>query len=297
MSNLSDEELLAYNKQGLIPGPDESEVEFIRRAQYCVHLRQKLAESSEMPLSFEQLEFTLSKEVLDPVFSITKPLFDIAPEWMPIIFGNEQMPPWHGGCAWIFQLEDSTPTAAMLQLRKQFQYSERYLGIYNRTEIISHELAHVGRMLFQEPRFEEIIAYRTSKSTLRRWLGPIVESSNESLLFVLMLGLVIMADIALIATGQHVAYQWAMWLKVIPVSLIGYGLFRVGYKQHQFKQCLKNLEELYQNVEVAQAVIYRLTDDEIVLFSQSSLDEIKAYISDHQATSFRWRLITIAYRF
>lgn len=292
---LSDQELCGYNQQGLIPGPEETEEEFIQRARFCLSLRQELANYSEMPIAFEKLESDFSEKILTPAFAITQPLFDIAPKWIPLLFSNEQMPLWHGGCVWIFQLNDNTPTAALLQLRKAFFHSKRYLGLYDRTEIVAHELSHVGRMLFHEPRFEEVIAYRTSPSRLRRLLGPIIESPKESLLFILLLGILIMADIALIATGQHTAYEWAMWLKAIPALFIALGFWRLAIKQRQYDQCLSHLSILYPDLHLAQAVLYRLTDEEIILFSEASPDLIKGYIYSQEITSLRWRLIAAAY--
>ncbi len=292
---ISDQELLAYNQEGIIPGPDETEEQFLKRAPLCLRLRQELSKYSEMPSSFVQLEADLTQTILQPAFVETRDLFDIAPDWIPILFGNDQMPFWHGGCAWIFQMHDDSPVAALLQLRKTFLHSARYLGIYDRTEIIAHELSHVGRMVFQEPRFEEVIAYRTSASPLRRWLGPIVESSKESVWFVLILGVIVMADIALIATGQEVAYLWAMWLKVIPLALIGFGLWRLSKKQRQYDRCLDNLMQIYPNRHQAQAVLYRLTDQEIVLFSGLSPEAIREHLHTHKTASLRWRLITTAY--
>jgi len=292
MQSLSDAELLAFNKRGIIPGPHETEEEFIKRAQYCLNLRQELSQTEELPDSFEQVELDLSQTILKEAFSLSADLFDIAPDWIPIVFSNEQMPPWHGGCAWIFQLSEETPTAALLQMRKPFFYSERYLGIYSRTEIAAHEFVHVGRMLFEEPRYEEVLAYRTSPSSLRRWLGPIVESARESLMFVLLLGVIIMADIALIATGQHTAYQWAMWLKAIPLGIIGYGLWRLAKKHRRFNRCLANLESIYHNKRTAQAVIFRLTDEEIDTFSRQSGDAVRANLQEPPLT-LRHRLLSL----
>lgn len=295
MTTISDQELLALNKRGIIPGPLEVETDFIKRAHFCLNLIQELVQSGESAIPLDQLNSDISKQALIPALAATEELFDIAPDWIPLIFSNENLPPWHGGCAWIFQMNDETPTAALLQLRKQFYHSDRYLRIYDRTEIIAHELTHVGRMLFEEPRFEELIAYRTSKSRFRRWLGPIVESAKESLCFVIMLGMIIMADIALIATGQHVAYEWAVWLKAVPLSFIGYGIWRLWSKHGQFNRCLQQLTAVYHNQYTAQAIVYRLTDQEIVLFARSSGDTIRQYICDHTTSSIRWQLITKAY--
>ena len=43
MPLLSDDKLLIYNEKGLIPGPEEKEEDFLLRAEYCLHLRERLA--------------------------------------------------------------------------------------------------------------------------------------------------------------------------------------------------------------------------------------------------------------
>ena len=94
-----------------------------------------------------------------------------------MIFSNERLAPWHGGCAWIFQFAEGLPTAALIQLRQVFSRQPTFLGIYHRDELLTHELVHVGRMKFEEPRFEELFAYETSTSAFRRWFGPLIQAS------------------------------------------------------------------------------------------------------------------------
>ena len=58
-------------------------------------------------------------------------------------------------------------------------------------------------MKFEEPQFEELLAYRNSPAAWRRWLGPIVEAPWESLLFMLSLLLLLALDLYLQFTGEH----------------------------------------------------------------------------------------------
>ena len=92
--------------------------------------------------------------ILDEASFKTKELYGIQPTWTPLFFNNYQLAPWHGGCAWIFQLTENAPTAALLQLRAPFRHQPTYLNLYRRDELIAHELSHVGRMMYQEPQFE-----------------------------------------------------------------------------------------------------------------------------------------------
>lgn len=42
-------------------------------------------------------------------------------------------------------------------------------------------------MMYEEPKFEEILAFDSSTSVFRRFFGPIVKSSYESSIFILIL--------------------------------------------------------------------------------------------------------------
>lgn len=283
-----DEELISLNKLGMIPGPDESHADFKRRAEYCLDLKKD-------SVQFGRTDNQVSQKLMQNVVPITRRLFDIAPEWVPIVFSNHRLAPWHGGCAWIFQLDEKTPTGAFFQLREAFATSQRYLGIYDREELVAHEAAHVGRMVFDEPKFEEVLAYRTSTSPFRRWLGPIVQSAREALFFVLAVFLSLLVDFWVLMLDQPDPYHLVLWVKAIPIVLLILGVVRAWRRQNQFSQCYKKLLEILKTSEDANAVIYRLQDREIIDFGDMHPDAIVAYAKENATRSLRWRVIDLAY--
>jgi hypothetical protein len=294
VTTISDNDLLALNKLGLIPGPTESSVDFLKRTDYCLKLKEHL--STELQT---KIPFTIEKEspcdFLEKGCQKTSNLFDIAPHWIPIFFSNYRLSPWHGGCAWIFQLKEETPTAALFQLRQAFRRFSSYLGIYDRDELIAHELTHVGRMLFHEPKFEEVLAYRTSHSSFRKWFGPIVQSSFESMIFVIILILICVIDISSIALGNSNTYQLVMWLKLVPISLILLSLVRLWKRHHCLSCCLRNLQTIVKEECKAWAVLYRLRDREIIAFAKMTPQQIANYAAEQAKDSLRWHLIVEAY--
>ena len=292
MANPNDNQLLAFNHQGLIPGPRETVEDFSKRADYCLELKDHL--SAELKANL-RADIDESPEVLDLLNNCLCSLYDVAPSWIPVFFSNYKLMPWHGGCAWIFQITEESPTAAIVQLRQAFRNSTKYLGIYDREELLSHELIHVGRMTFQEPKFEEIFTYQTSKSAFRRWLGPIIQSSIESVTFILIIAMILVFDIFLITSNNPEAYRTALWLKLIPIGLIVFGLVRLAWKYRIYQKCLDNLEKCVGTAKNARAVAYRLTDDEITAFSKMSTKEISDYAAAHEQKELRWRVIYLAY--
>lgn len=285
---LTDEQLIEFNRQGLIPGPNESEEAFLTRARYCLGLKSEINEKLQLPFSEQG-----SSEVLQPALEETRKEYDLAPAWIPLFFSNHHLLPWHGGCAWIFQQSEESPTAAFMQLRSAFLHSEKYLGLYTRKELIAHELCHVGRMCFEEPRFEEILAYRTSPSGLRRWLGAIAQSSWETMAFFLLLCLILAID--LYALAFDVPLESLAWLKLLPFGMFGAGFSRLIMRQQQFDHCLANLQRLLKDRQKALAVIYRLTDSEIISFSRQAADCFQDVLNDRKGSSLRWRCIEKAY--
>lgn len=289
---MNDKRLLELNGMGLIPGPNETESEFIRRVDYCLKLHANWPGLNSLK-EFDSIK-TIG-EFSEEALTRTTHLYGINPKWIPLFFSNYQLMPWHGGTAWIFQENDDLPTSAFFQLKKIFQKNRYYLGIYDRQELIAHEISHVGRMMFEEPKFEELIAYRTSSSPFRRFFGSIVQSSTESMIFVMLMFLILCLDFFFISFDYEEAFQYSLWLKLIPFVLIGYGFFRLWNRQRQFKKALQNIKGAIKKEEDAEAVIYRLTDKEIELFSKLSSNEIVKYIDENKDKSLRLRLISLAY--
>lgn len=286
---MNDEQLLELNKQGFIPGPSETKEDFILRINYCLNLKEHLKTKKFLEKSFA--------ESMDDSFlnlnSKPKKHFDIEPSWIPVFFSNYQLMPWHGGSAWIFQENETLPTAAFFQLRRQFKNQTHYLKIYNRVELIAHEISHVGRMMFDEPKFEELIAYRTSDSSFRRFFGSIVQSSRESQGFMLTLFLILCFNYFILLFTD--ALEWVFILNTIPLAMIAFAVIRLLKRQREFSKALENVKGVLKNQEMAEAFLYRLQDKEIQLFSKMTKDEIYDYAKKQQPKSLRWHLLVLAY--
>ena len=284
--------LIEYNSLGIIPGPAESEEEFMRRAESCLALRQRIATElgSTIPLKPEELA---PLGVLSKPLEKTQKLWGIRPDWVPVFFSNYQLLPWHGGCAWIFQLKADEPPLALLQLRRTFAKSEAYLRIYHRDELVEHELSHVGRMCFHEPRFEEIFAYQSSRSWFRRWFGPLFQSSIETVSFLVALLFILGVDAYVLTAWGHAAYSQVASLKLLPAVMLAFALGRLMHKQWQFRRCLNNLTAIFKDETRAHQMIYRLTDSEIAAFKHKQT--ILSYAKQQASSSLRWRVLNAVY--
>jgi len=245
-------DLVDWNQRGLIPGPDEGEEMFFKR---CANL---------------------------PIYSIhsslSTQLFDIQPNWVEIIYKNKGLRPWEGACVWIDHHR------VVLQLKKSFLKKKKYLG-YSRDEVIAHELVHVARSGFEEPIFEEVLAYQTASSKFRRFFGPLFRSTKETKAFIALLGVAFLVS-AFSSFGMVALFG--------VLGIVSAGCFRLCLTQRQFLKACKRLSETVGE-QKALAVMLRLTDREIVRFAKMSVSEILEYAHKMRKLHIRWEQICVAY--
>lgn len=240
-TNLSDpvKRLSTPNSRGLIPGPSENEEDFWARVSDNVNNH-------------------------EPALDFIEELFEVRPDWIPVTFTNNGLWPWEGGAV------EVEPTFH-LYIRKHFAQKERYLALYNREEIVAHEFVHGVRCAFDEDEFEEILAYRTSRSRLRRFFGPLLRP-KESLWLVTSCVLCWLSPYFLLLTA----------------FILGRALVRLVKNQRTFTRCLRHLQELgLPPLPVA----LRLTDAEIRRFAKAAPAETLAYIKAQD--SLRWKQLTL----
>lgn len=248
------EHLIELNKRGLIHAPDESDENFFLRCH----------QATPLPSS--------------PQSSLVEELFDVNPDWVPLIFRNQGLHLWEGGCTWIER------DRVTLQLNKAFEKKRSYLG-YSREEVIAHELVHVVRGHFEEPIFEEILAYQTSSSPFRRFLGPLFRTSKETTSFLITLCVVL---VALFVS------PFQLWIYLGTLGVLGGWQWRLLRAHRLFSRTRKKLSSLVGKKR-ALAVMLRLTDREIIRFSKMSKEEICDYVKKMHKIQIRWQQISAAY--
>lgn len=143
---LEKRELLTFFKRGLIPGPSETEEAFLAR----VSQRPSLPEWKEVDRLSDAWGFSI--------------------DWVPLQFSSKKLYFWEGAVFW------DTP---LIQIQPRLQ-SKNIL-----TEILHHESIHAAREAFDEPFFEEVLAYWSSRAAWKRFLGPIFQRVWEFPLFAL----------------------------------------------------------------------------------------------------------------
>ncbi len=225
--------LLGYFQRGLIPGPDESEEAFLQRIEQA------------QPLS--HLEW---KEISSA--------FGFVIDWVPISYSNHKIAWWEGAATWIS--DDRLPS---IQLRTSFKKGS-FLG-YSRSDVLTHESVHAARMRFEQPQFEEMLAYSTALQAWKRFFGPLFSRTWEPLVLLLS----VMAGV---------------FVPLVPFLLISLALGWLSFRQWTFKRCCRKL---------SLPMVLCMTDREIRKFAWMSELEIQAYLE--KDSTLRSRLMRLLF--
>lgn len=272
---VSDTQLLDWNRRGLIPGPNETHEQFLQR----------------VALTLDRATRRETRDIIEAAQAQVLDLYDISPDWMPIQYSNKGLGLWHGG-ATLLEDVDGHPMAT-IQLRESLARKGRYIGLYSAVEFVAHEMVHVGRVAFEEHRFEEMLAYQTSPSRFRRVLGPVFRTGVEAWLFVISLLVSLALDYAFFSMDWVEAGSWALLMYAVPLGLLSFGLCRLMRAHLLLNRCLMRLTRLTFDRRIARHVLYRLTDVEVRLFAHVNLEQMQEYIC--KQGSIRWHVIKIAY--
>ena len=160
--------LLDLGKMGFIPGPGENEGEFLKRVEVLKTLSQS---SNKHFRKDECVSLNICSKVIEATLG-----------WVPKTYSNYKLLPWEGAVLWSFKTPEGY-SFPMIQLRKRFK--KGYFLFYKLEKVIHHEAIHALRSVFDEMRFEEILAYSISKKKWRRILGPLFRKPKQTCTFIL----------------------------------------------------------------------------------------------------------------
>lgn len=245
---MTDAELIELNAQGFIPGPSESEEEFVKRVD---SVKGVFATGEWLPRShWEWVRIHL------------KEIFDFEPHCLPAFYSNRNLTPWQGAASWI---EDGKLASVQLRegLRKGFCWG------YRRSEILAHEAVHAARSAFEEPESEEFFAYMVSEKWWRRAFGPIVRRPWEVWPFFIGIVAGIVSP-----WGNFIAALWT-----------GAGFWRLMRLHGRMRCSGKKLMAALQDPKRARAVLVRLTDHEVELFAKG--EDLIAYAREQKCLRWR----------
>ncbi len=259
---ISEDKLLSLNSRGIFPGPSEGEEEFLKR----VSAAKKISSQENLKLAQE--------------------IFSAFPDWIKIHFSQKGLLLWEGAATWIEENAEGVREAS-IQIKSSF-----FTQLYPREEIIAHEMVHAMRLMFEERRFEEILAFRTSKNRFRRYFGPLFTHPGETKGFVIcMLG-------SWLLYWAEFIFDFSLGVRYLlcsPLLVLGWGIWRLARSQKVFSLALNHLEKAVKKPKTPLAVALRLSDREIEQFAKSSPEAILAFASKEKEQSLRWKQLFSVY--
>lgn len=252
------ESLSSLNSKGLIAAPDDTHFSFFKRVQTLLNLGEDLSNGKSL--------------VGEEVFLYKKihvGNHDLEINWVLRFKNNSRALCWEPASTHIFDNE-STKIPVLKISREKSEY-------------IAHEAVHAARCAFNEPKFEEVLAYSTSKSKIRRFFGPLFRSSKEALLFVFI-------SLSMFSLVMLDCYYWlAISAQAVYLSWL---LIRLFLVQRTFAKALNHINRMFE-VSSPLMVALRLSDEEIKLFSRNCQKQSIKYINSREC--FRWKQILNSY--
>lgn len=272
---ISDSELIALSKEGFFPGPLEDETTFIQR----VVATKKLAVVSSQD--------AVSEKIVEEASALTQLLFDFSGKQIPCFFQDMDLALWEGAALWIEDVDGSS--IPRIQLKHSFRKGS-YL-LYKVDEVLAHEMLHAARIAYQETKFEEILAYQTSKNSLRRLFGPLFQDPKESYLFILLLLIGFILEIGSVMWDSSFYLPWIL-LPFLWVVCLG---VRLSCYIKRFNKALVSLKSAIPDPSKGLPILARLTDSEIQQIAKIPSNEVRSFFKQKTQLDLRMRLLILTY--
>ena len=264
--------LLKLNAHGIFPAPEENAEDFRRRLlkEYAytrkIHKAQQnhqdkitLWENADGTNKIEvKSEAAISRDLFEPAFETTRELYDFAIDYVPGFYLFEKVGLLWGGCS----IYDDETEMKIFLLRPAFKNKKRFL-IYDRTELIAHELCHCARQVMHDHAIEEYFAYQTSCSRLRKYIGNCFIRECDALLFLF--------PALLLPIAQVIKNFVWMPLPILPfwlllAGVLGFFLIRNQKCRNIIAKARRKLKNMSDRPD---AILFRSTLDELKLLNTS----------------------------
>ena len=228
------------------------------------------------------LKDKISQEIIEEAAAETEKMYQFSIRWVPGFFPEKEFGLFWGGCA-VWQEDEPVP---VIIIRRNFAKRKKWF-IYDRTELISHELSHAARMPLMDGALEEHFAYALSKKWLRRTLGNCFQRDLDAIFFVipaLLLALVQSVITVFQITWLPIFPFW-IFAFITPVYLIIRNLIQTG----NYRAAAKVLKK--SGYKSPRKILYRSVYSEICEIAKTKPGEISALLSSYAREEFRWKVI------
>lgn len=270
--------LRKFDRHGLFPAPGEDCKAFAARltrlAAALEELENSLQTADVEPCAGIRLQSdaVIPADITGEALDKTVQLYDVKPDWVPGFFANESFGALWGGCA----LSDPESNLVLFIIRKTFRKKRKFL-VYDRQELMAHELTHAAHQSIDELKYEEYFAYRTSRSRLRKFFGGCFIYKFDAMCFLLPILLLPVVQLLNVLTPLVLPMVYFYILAALyPLFLICrcFNTWQTAAKARRFLQ--------KQGVDRPDAVLFRMTAQEIAALAKGKMA---------QGNDLRWTLI------
>lgn len=284
------ETLMNLDERGFIIGPEEDARRYATRLASLEINISEIEEQLSAEGTLDMAGFSLSSEqrippeLFEEVAEKTKTLYRFSVDWVPGFFINPKFSWLFGGCA-IYGVDPDF--FALFIIRKSFEKNPNWL-IYNRDELLSHELCHIARIAFEGNVYEETNAYQTASSKFRRNYGGLFRTQADTFILLGSTFLLFITQIFRVLYMPALAPAvMACWGILIAFAAWIFLRHKVGIGKRA--RAINNLSTVAG--ENAEAVCFRCTDEEVYQIAALSADSVKEYIAKKAGENLRWSVI------
>lgn len=271
--------LRKFDRHGLFPAPGEDGKAFAARLTHLAEALADLDKSLKKDGTVEpcsgiklQKDSTIPGNIANEALEKTIQLYDVKPDWVPGFFADESFGLLWGGCA----LSDPESNLVLFIIRKTFRKKRKFL-VYDRQELMAHELTHAAHQSIDELKYEEYFAYRTSRSRLRKFFGGCFIYKFDAMLFLLPILLLPVVQLLNVLTPLVLPMAYFYILAAL------YPLFLICRCFNTWLTAAKARSFLCkQGVERPDTVLFRMTANEIAALARGKMI---------QGNDLRWTLI------
>lgn len=221
-------------------------------------------------------------ELITNVSAVTREAYGFAIDWVPGFFADQSFGWLFGGCAYYFNPE----FFAVFIIRKCFAKRNRWL-IYNRDELLAHELCHVARSGLHANFFEEEFAYGLSNSGFRKTVGGLFRTGNEAFFILGAALLLLLVQIVRLFLWPALP-MWPFWL--LFAAILAYLVSRLYQLRKLIKTARRNLRPIAG--ENTGKVLFRCTDSDVLdIAGLADKDALRRWLQERRADNLRWKVI------
>lgn len=282
------EALAELDAHGFIPGRSESFDQFKSRLGRILaaveEFEREIGDRGEINvfggLALRQ-DDRIAPEIVAEAASLTEQLYRFSIDWAPGFFLSKDIGLLWGGCA----IADTEKPLTIFLIRDSFRHRRRWF-IYDRRELLAHELCHTARGL-RDYKLEEFFAYQTAPSRLRRYLGNCFIKKYDALLF--LLPVLLLLAVQMLQTFAGIMFPvWPFWIIALlyPARL----LIRNQLARNRFFRARKRL--LNFGFGAAAAILFRSTWDETgTIAGMKTRQEFLDFVDSAADHELRWKII------